>query len=192
MHDVLYLISLMGYVSGLEQSQKAHIYTQTLIFSLLDTLTLTGVPKLISSSSSYTKPLLVPAPPIALYSFSLALAAYTCRRAHARTAARGWPGSPACVKGGNQHQASRRRGTCIMLLSILLSRRAGRIRQTGERKKESYRSGVEMMCKRKGESKGGKRGPFPYFKNDPEKSLLEAELWRLDTSPLVGVMSNTL
>lgn len=82
-----------------------------------------------------------------------------------------------------------------MLLSILSGRRAGRIRQTGERKRgrelsEWGRDGVKAW-KRKGESKGGKRGPFPYFKNDSEKSLVEAEPWRLDTLPLVGVMSNT-
>lgn len=49
-----------------------------------------------------------------------------------------------------------------------------------------------MVCKRGRERVKAReeRGElFPYFKNDPEKSLVEAEPWRLDRSPLVSIMS---
>jgi len=88
--------------------------------SLFDlSLRMDGAP-LAPSSSCTLKPLAVPAPPSILFFLARSLppVVYTHCRAHARTAARGWPGSPARVKGGNQRQASRWRGTCIVSLSI--------------------------------------------------------------------------
>lgn len=99
----------------------------------------TGAQNLIPffSPSSSPKPLLIPAPPIALYSSSLALAAYTCCCAHARTAARGWPSSPACVKGGNQHQAFRLRAPACCCLFCWVAAQVGFGKQERERKEGS-------------------------------------------------------
>lgn len=89
------------------------------------------------------------------------------RRAHARTTARGWPSSPAYVKGGNQHQAFRRRGTCTCCcLFCRVAAQVGFGKQEREREEGSYpewgRDGVQAW-ERKGESKGGKRGAISLF-----------------------------
>lgn len=96
--------------------------------------------------------------------------------AHVRSGARGWPGSPAHGKGGNQRRASRRhRGTCSLrrvVYSIEWKRGGygrGRGSDAADRAAARGNEDGEHGNVRPRAPRGGGRGKlFPPFKNHPE------------------------